>query len=68
MDWKEDFSIEKKLTAKERNKLKDSDFGIPDERKFPLHDEAHVKSAMALFKKGSRNLTEPQMNNLDIRY
>ena len=37
------------LNTKQRNKLKDSDFGLPKERKFPIHDRAHVKSALRFF-------------------
>lgn len=32
-----------------RSNLPDSDFGIPDERKFPLDTEQHVRSAIKLF-------------------
>ncbi len=42
---------EKALTAKERNKLDDSEFGIPEERKYPLNDEAHVRAAVKFFNK-----------------
>lgn len=38
-----------KLSTKERNKLDDSDFGLPDKRMYPLHDKAHVESAVKLF-------------------
>lgn len=41
---------EGKLSAKERNTLKDEDFGIPELRKYPLHDKAHVISAQKLFR------------------
>ena len=41
--------LEEKLSTKERNELPDSVFGLPDERKFPLHDEAHVRSAITMF-------------------
>jgi len=37
------------MTAAERNKLKDSDFGIPSKRKYPLDTEAHVRSAIRFF-------------------
>jgi len=37
------------LSSKERNKLKDSDFGIPELRKYPLTDKAHVISAIRFF-------------------
>ena len=40
-----------KLSSDQRNKLNDSDFGIPEERMYPLHDKAHVESAAKLFGK-----------------
>lgn len=42
---------EKATSAKERNALPDSAFGLPDERKYPLTDAAHVKSAISYFHK-----------------
>lgn len=36
-----------KLTAKTRNKLPDSAFAEPKERKFPVEDKAHAKNAKA---------------------
>lgn len=41
--------LEAALPAKERNKLPDSAFGLPKERKFPLHDAKHVKLAVKMF-------------------
>ena len=37
------------LSAKERNQLDDSQFGLPEDRKYPLNDGAHVRSAIKLF-------------------
>lgn len=37
------------MTAAEKNKLKDTDFGLPGERKYPMPDAAHVKSAIKFF-------------------
>ena len=37
------------LTSSDRKKLKDSDFGIPKLRKYPLIDAQHVKSAIRFF-------------------
>ena len=37
------------MTAKERNDLPDSEFGVPSKRKFPLDTEAHVRSAIKFF-------------------
>jgi len=42
---------ESQLTAADRAKLKDSDFGIPETRSFPLHDETHVRAAISMFRK-----------------
>ncbi len=42
---------ESKLPTKSRNKLPDSEFGIPEERKYPLNDKAHVKAAIRMFNK-----------------
>lgn len=39
-----------KLTAEERKELKDSDFGIPETREFPMPDAAHVRAAEAYFR------------------
>jgi hypothetical protein len=36
-----------KLKAKERNKLPKSDFGLPDEKKYPMPDKAHAANAKA---------------------
>lgn len=38
-----------KLSTEQRNQLTDSDFGIPEKRMYPLHDKAHVESAVKLF-------------------
>ena len=37
------------LPTKERNKLNDSDFGIPETRSYPLHDKSHVEAAVRMF-------------------
>lgn len=36
-----------KLTAKKRNKIPKSKFGLPGERKYPMEDKAHAKNAKA---------------------
>lgn len=38
-----------KLSSEKRNRLNDSDFGIPEKRMYPLHDKAHIESAVRLF-------------------
>lgn len=37
------------MTDKERQDLPDSAFGLPKDRKYPLHDEEHVKLAIRFF-------------------
>lgn len=39
-----------KLTASERKKLDNSEFGIPELREFPIPDAAHVRAAEAYFR------------------
>jgi hypothetical protein len=36
-----------KLTSRGRNRLPAGDFAIPDERKYPIEDEAHARNALA---------------------
>ena len=45
----EDSYILESLTAKERDAIPKEDFGLPDERKYPLDSEEHVRSAIKLF-------------------
>jgi hypothetical protein len=40
---------ESKLPTKARNKMDDSQFGIPEQRRYPLHDKAHVLAAIRMF-------------------
>lgn len=35
------------LDEKHRDRLKDSTFGLPDERKYPMPDPAHARNAKA---------------------
>ena len=42
-------AMEASLTAAEKRALKDSDFGLPEQRGWPLHDESHVRSAITNF-------------------
>jgi hypothetical protein len=35
------------LSEKKRDSLKDSQFGLPDERKYPMPDKAHASNAKA---------------------
>lgn len=40
---------EKAMSSKERNDLEDDDFGIPELRKYPIHDKKHVEQAIKMF-------------------
>ena len=40
---------EKKLSCWQRKRLKDSDFGIPELRAYPLIDPSHVEQAIRMF-------------------
>lgn len=46
---REEVLQEAKLKAAARNELPDSDFGLPEDRKYPLNDAAHVKAAIKMF-------------------
>ena len=35
------------LDQKDRDKLKSSQYGLPDERKYPMPDKAHARNAKA---------------------
>ena len=49
MDLFDRIIMEAELSAEERNELKASQFGLPEERKFPLIDDKHVRSAISYF-------------------
>lgn len=55
-----------KLTAKKRNALKPSTFGLPGQRKYPVSDKPHAVLAKAYAKKqlNKGNLTEAQYNEI----
>ena len=38
------------MDAEERRELKDSDFGIPENREFPMPDAEHVRAAETYFR------------------
>ena len=43
--------LEATLTKKERDQLPDDAFGIPELRKYPIHDKTHVLQAIRFFGK-----------------
>ena len=36
-----------RLTSKGRNRIKASNFALPGKRKYPIHDRAHARNALA---------------------
>ena len=55
------FSIgENQLSSKERKELDASDYGLPDKRKYPMPDAAHVQSAIRFFNYVSED-DEPEL-------
>lgn len=55
-----------KLDKKTRDSLKDSDFGIPSKRMYPIHDKAHVEAAVKLFGHAS-NEDKPELAHNILR-
>ena len=55
---------EKAMTSKERNKLDDDDFGIPELRKYPLHDKKHVEQAIKMFNHVEKKYESELADNL----
>jgi hypothetical protein len=55
------------LTEKQRDKLPDSKFGLPEEHKYPMPDESHARNAKARaaqqVKKG--NLSKSEQTRID---
>lgn len=44
-----EYIIQEAMTTAERNGLKDSDFGLPEQRKYPLNDQEHILLAIRFF-------------------
>jgi hypothetical protein len=55
------------LTEKQRDKLPDSKFGLPEEHKYPMPDDSHARNAKARaaqqVKKG--NLSKSEQTKID---
>lgn len=56
---------EKALTSKQRKNLDNSDFGIPEERKFPLTDKKHVLMAIRYFYSCEQKYRKKLANNIN---
>ena len=57
------------LSEKKRDKLKASQFGLPEERKYPMPDESHARNAKSRaaqqVKKGT--ITKAQEKKIDAK-
>ena len=53
-----------RLDAEERRELSSSDFGIPEERAFPMPDAAHVRAAEAYFRYAPENKKSELARNI----
>lgn len=48
-DLSMDYMVEGKLSSEQRKNIKDSDYGLPSQRKYPMPDAKHVRSAVQMF-------------------
>lgn len=55
-----------RLTAEGRDELKDGDFGLPKQRKFPMPDAAHVRAAESYFHYATDN-EKPELARAILR-
>ena len=55
------------LSEKKRDSLKESQFGLPDERKYPMPDKAHARNAKARASQQLHdgNLTKSEKTKID---
>lgn len=56
---------ESKINTHQRDELKDSDFGLPEERKFPLTDEVHIRQAIKMFSYCPKNKKKELRKNIN---
>ena len=58
-----------KLSDKDRDRLKDSDFAEPEERKYPIEDETHARNALArVAQNGSEEEQKEVRKRVEERY
>jgi hypothetical protein len=55
------------MTEKKRDSLKESQFGLPEERKYPMPDKAHARNAKARASQQLHdgNLTKREKTKID---
>jgi hypothetical protein len=56
-----------KLSEKKRDSMKESQFGLPDERKYPMPDKSHARNAKARASQQEEkgNLSESDKEKID---
>ena len=59
-----EYIFEQTLTANQRNNLPDSDFGLPNQRRYPMPDESHVLAAIRFFNKVEKEYEEELAKNI----
>lgn len=52
------------LSEKKRDSMKESQFGLPDERKYPMPDESHARNAKA---RASQQVKKGNLSKSDER-
>lgn len=57
------------LTEKKRDSLKSSQFGLPDEKKYPMPDKSHARNAKARASQQEEkgNLSEADKRKIDAK-
>lgn len=79
---KNSIGLESKISTEDRKQLDDSEFGLPKQRKYPLHDKNHVMQAIRMFnycpkadrnelasniiKAAKKHLSEEEFKNIHI--
>jgi hypothetical protein len=53
-----------KLTEKSRDSMKESKFGLPEQRKYPMPDESHARNAKA---RASQQVKKGNLSKADER-
>lgn len=56
-----------RLTERERDRTPDREFGLPEERKYPMPDESHARNAKARAEQQHEqgNLTDAEKRRID---
>jgi len=56
--------FESSLSYMQRERLLPSEFGLPNKRKYPMHDEEHVRLALKMFNNADEDEEEELANNI----